>query len=755
MHGPLDHRHFPSRSQVSSAQPGASKTPGHLAALRAAADESPHADSALEWWFVHGYYEGAASGRRYFMATIFRHALAARPELENDGASLLLEVLDPETGRHATASVVDARLVDWTVTQGRGVFEATNIDPGVVASFLKEVALSGPPRPIRCETERPRFEGAPFRATWRDFELAQSVEGFSLRFTEPEAGRDCRFSLGPLPPRLDVMAGAGEHAPTGMEYVTYPRIALQGQAAGEPVTGEVWLDHQWGSLRWLLEGGDGRRVLGWDWLGINLEDGSDWIVMVHRDAQSGAVVGRHATVWDAARRVRRSSRVTMTPLRHWRSPRTKISHPVAWRVELPELAAAFVFEPLADDQEVALFGTGRAIWEGAGTVFGAVDGCAVRGRARGEFQGYGHLFDFQSHLDELAAGIDADIAAFFPREFDEATLQRYMGEAEFQYAPEAHTATLARPVWDLIGRKGKRWRPAFGLLMLEVLGEACEPHRMMMGLLAELAHTGSLIVDDIEDASAVRRGGPALHETYGVDVALNAGNTLYFLPTQLVKEHPGLDDRQKLEIYQIINDVYVRAHCGQGLDIYWSSQMSRANLERWTAEALSRKILQGYAYKTAAPIAGFAEIAAVIACVSPEVRAAAAAFARAFGVSFQILDDVRNFSSSPHWTKIVGEDLAAGKLTYVVVRALELLDESGREQLIALLCRPRAERTGDEIKAGMELVRASGALGSCKAEAQRRVREAWSVFAALVPSSEPKMLLDLLCERMLELPYDP
>jgi geranylgeranyl pyrophosphate synthase len=719
------------------------------------ADESPHADSALEWWFVHGYYEGPASGRRYFMATIFRHALGARPDLETDGASLLLEVLDPSTGRHATASIVDARVVDWTVTQGRGLFEATNVDPGVVKAFLKEVALYGPPRPVVRSTERPQFHQAPFRATWRDFELAQDAGAFRLRFTEPESGRDCSFALGPLPPRLDVMSDAGEHAPFGMEYVTYPRIALEGQVSGEPVAGEVWMDHQWGSLRWLLEGDDGRRVLGWDWLGINLDDGSDWIVMVHRDAQSGAVVGRHATVWDAARRARRSSRVTMTPLRQWRSPRTKITHPVAWRIELPELGAAFVFEPLADDQEVALFGTGRAIWEGAGTVSGAVNGRAVRGRARGEFQGYGHLFDFQAHLDELAAGIDADIAAFFPREIDAATLRRYTGEPDFQHAPEAHTATLARPVWDLIARKGKRWRPAFGLLMLEVLGEACEPHRAMMCLLAELAHTGSLIIDDIEDASTVRRGGPTLHERYGVDVALNAGNTLYFLPTQLVKEHPLLDDRQKLEIYQIINDVYVRAHCGQGLDIYWSSHMSRDNLDRWMADTLSPKILQGYAYKTAAPIAGFAEIAAVIARVTPQVRAAASAFGRAFGVSFQILDDVRNFSSSPHWTKVAGEDLEAGKLTYVVVRALELLDAPGRERLIALLCRPKADRTAEEVAAGIDLVRASGALRSCKAEAQKLVRDAWNAFAGLVPSSSPKMLLDLLCEQMLELPYDP
>lgn len=51
-----------------------------------------------------------------------------------------------------------------------------------------------------------------------------------------------------------------------------------------------------------------------------------------------------------------------------------------------------------------------------------------------------------------------------------------------------------------------------------------------MGSLIECIHNGSLIVDDIEDNSEVRREKPCVHKIYGVDVSINAGNMLYFAP---------------------------------------------------------------------------------------------------------------------------------------------------------------------------------------------------------------------------------
>ncbi|MCA9071476.1 MAG: hypothetical protein KDA84_21260, partial [Planctomycetaceae bacterium] len=58
-------------------------------------DESPVSGSDLEWWFVQGHYEGKRVGRRYFMASIFRHRVSGEDGVAEDGASLLIGVLDP------------------------------------------------------------------------------------------------------------------------------------------------------------------------------------------------------------------------------------------------------------------------------------------------------------------------------------------------------------------------------------------------------------------------------------------------------------------------------------------------------------------------------------------------------------------------------------------------------------------------------------------------------------------------------------
>ena len=116
--------------------------------------------------------------------------------------------------------------------------------------------------------------------------------------------------------------------------------------------------------------------------------------MVRRDAQSGKPVAQHVTMRDQTGRIYISHTLTATARKYWESKRTRIRHPVGWRIEIPDLDADLTFEPIADDQEIAVFALMRAIWEGAGRITGTVNGRAVTGRARGEFQGYGYIFDF-------------------------------------------------------------------------------------------------------------------------------------------------------------------------------------------------------------------------------------------------------------------------------------------------------------------------------------------------------------------------
>jgi geranylgeranyl diphosphate synthase, type I len=60
-------------------------------------------------------------------------------------------------------------------------------------------------------------------------------------------------------------------------------------------------------------------------------------------------------------------------------------------------------------------------------------------------------------------------------------------------------------------------------------------------------------VDDIEDGSDLRRGRPCVHKIYGDDIAINAGNSIYFLPIQLISKNPKYSTKMKNDLYKVMS----------------------------------------------------------------------------------------------------------------------------------------------------------------------------------------------------------
>ena len=105
------------------------------------------------------------------------------------------------------------------------------------------------------------------------------------------------------------------------------------------------------------------------------------------------------------------------------------------------------------------------------------------------------------------------------------------------------------------------------VLCCELAGGEAE-EALPLAPVVEFPHNGSLIVDDIEDSSDLRRGEPAVHKIYGEDMSINTGNLLYFLPTFLIDES-DFSDELKLRLYRYYTVNLRRLHFGQGLDIQW------------------------------------------------------------------------------------------------------------------------------------------------------------------------------------------
>jgi geranylgeranyl pyrophosphate synthase len=233
-------------------------------------------------------------------------------------------------------------------------------------------------------------------------------------------------------------------------------------------------------------------------------------------------------------------------------------------------------------------------------------------------------------------------------------------------------------------------------------------------------------------------------------VAINAANTLYFLPSVLYSTHPDLAEKQRLEFYRITLDSFVRGHFGQAQDIYWTKNLTEANLSSWTLDHLEKRILQMYDFKTASAAIAMAEAGCILAGAEPEIRTACIAYARALGIAFQIADDIESFKQVMGTSGTTGDDLSAGKITYVIARALALLDEGDRGRLGAILCSPQVRQHPESISEGIGLVRKSGALAECQREARTRVDEGWDLFSQKVPPSEAKVMLRLFSLNLID-----
>lgn len=201
---------------------------------------------------------------------------------------------------------------------------------------------------------------------------------------------------------------------------------------------------------------------------------------------------------------------------------------------------------------------------------------------------------------------------------------------------------LHEPVEYVLSRPSKGFRSRLVELSCQLVAEeeslSEEPRRRcaIASSLIERIHAGSLIVDDIEDESVVRRDAPTLHLKYGVARALNAGNWLYFEPLTTIQEL-GLKAEAELQLHRDCLQTLSTAHCGQALDIGTKvDELAQNEVAAICASSLEWKTgeLVGLAFR----LGGYA------ADASPEVRDRLFAAGKGLGIGLQMLDDVGNFA---------------------------------------------------------------------------------------------------------------
>jgi geranylgeranyl diphosphate synthase type I len=328
--------------------------------------------------------------------------------------------------------------------------------------------------------------------------------------------------------------------------------------------------------------------------------------------------------------------------------------------------------------------------------------------------------------------VDQAIENIIPRQIDEEYLATFFGQPHYSYQPEAVQQSLADPVWDLLDSGGKRWRAILLLLIVDALGE--DPHEFLSyACIPEILHNGTIIVDDIEDSARVRRGDPAVHHQYGVDIALNAGNALYFIPLNIIaRNEADLSAEQRLQAYEMLSYEFNRTHIGQGMDIRWHNQREVAVSELQYFEMC--------ACKTGCLARIVARLAAIITGQPNDVEMQLAQYAEEMSISFQIADDMldieHTLDQAGDFGKEFGNDIREGKKTLLVIYTAEHAPQDAVERLEEILWKDG--NTDEEIREAINIMQSVDAFAYAREHAEELAADARSRLDGLDLEPEPE-----------------
>ena len=340
--GPADEGHYLSYPDVVAGSPMVFPT-----------DHGSHPDYRTEWWYVTGWLQTTAGEQLGFQVTFFR----TRPDVPPDNPSAFTPrqliiahaaLSDPQLGRLRH----DQRIA----RAGFGLADAATGDTDVLLDDWRLSREAGASGSYRAHVTGDDFS-FDLQLAAKQPVMVNGVDGYSQKGRVP---------------------GSASF------YYSVPQLIVSGEVERDgqrsDVQGSAWLDHEWSTA--LLD----PDAAGWDWVGLNLDDGGALMAFRMRDRDGGQL-------W-AGGTLRRANggvetfgpqEIEFTPGRRWRSLRTSIEYPVSWQVRAGPVKVTL--EPLFDDQEAdSRATTGAVYWEGA---VRALETGGQVGRGYLELTGYG------------------------------------------------------------------------------------------------------------------------------------------------------------------------------------------------------------------------------------------------------------------------------------------------------------------------------------------------------------------------------
>jgi geranylgeranyl pyrophosphate synthase/predicted secreted hydrolase len=756
-----------------------------------AVQDLPHASASTEWWYLNTHVTTEDGRKLSVFAAFFRIVLgqhAVTKELEY-AHSLTWAISDSASAVYSAASRVDqhaASLGIERIRSGRG-----SKDPRLNRAMLEILEQDEIPLPDRRFDAEVTVALDRLELDFGDALLTKTGDGtYQLSLRDDERQIACTLSLKPRKGAVRHGDGGVVQAALGetMFYYFVPRCQVQGTVTtpGFPeasVEGSGWYDHEFGSpdsaaptpalapasAPWPsapgseasdTTGATGPGPMAWTWIAVHLDDGRELTAyrMVRAQGgeggEGGEVVGQRAILIARDGSARSVADLDLAVAGSWRSVRSFQSYPTSIQLDVPELDLHVTVEASFADQEFLTVISKPAFWEGRCNVRGHIGGAPVTGTAYLERSGFEMVETLDQFFGEVGAEVRASVAAALPLEPTRAEALALIGSPERpQYLDgvdvDQLSRTLFKPIREISDRGGKSWRSYAALACCDVVqGDSRRFARWLA--MPELMHVGSLIVDDVQDKSTVRRGGPACHVLHGEPLAINAGTAAYFLLHQLLMS-ADLPDERKLRVYALYFEALRAGHAGQALDLDGLGSLMPAVVASGEHQGLEARVRATHRLKTGAPAGALARMGAVAGGGSDAQIEALGMFFEALGLAFQILDDVLNLRGFKGDLKSRGEDIVNGTITLPIAKAMGRLDHTQREWLWTVL--QSKETDSMFVLRAVRMLEQCGAVQACVDEAEIMVEEAWRQAAPLFKPSLTKVMLRAFGWYVLERHY--
>ncbi|MCX7922567.1 MAG: hypothetical protein N3B21_11260 [Clostridia bacterium] len=324
-------------------------------------DIGPHSVTDIEWWYQFAFINGDQGGKYAVMSAFYQ--AGELPILK--GHYLIFSLIDLTNYTSQNFSLIDTRLTKNMLLINLPLYLLQCPHDKDVLKLYGSLIQGKLPSPHQW-LPHASIEENPVRLLYGDSSMSfkNSKDGqFDVIVTGDGIEANLKFK-----PQKPVSLIGGNGKPDQLYYYSFTRNEVKGYVkkgvSTEYVTGEGWFDHQWGYTGNLL------TKTGWNWFGLQLEDGRELLINEFRSIETGNTFSPMANLIEPDGKLKFTRNLTLKPSNPWQSRRSNAIYPLEWSIIIPEFGLKINVSAVFPEQEMPIIGPLKAIWEGACSVVG-------------------------------------------------------------------------------------------------------------------------------------------------------------------------------------------------------------------------------------------------------------------------------------------------------------------------------------------------------------------------------------------------